>query len=115
MLVENSSDNVPVLAVSPGMTALTGFTQADLLGCSCVCLAGPDTSVSSLRRWVMSLWHASGRGCSTRLLLHKKDGSPFWAYILSCPLVLPKSSTESQQSLCIVVDITATRLKRVGK
>ena len=33
-------------AVSDGFTALTGFSQTDVVGCSCLCLAGESESLS---------------------------------------------------------------------
>lgn len=44
----------------------------------------------------------------------RKDGSPFWAYIFSCPLTAARGSA-AKQTLCLMLDITSSRLKRVGK
>jgi hypothetical protein len=52
---------------------------------------------------------------AVKLLLYRKDGSPFQAYVLSCPLVGGGRGGTARHTLLLLVDITSTRPKRVGK
>ncbi|GFR43165.1 hypothetical protein Agub_g4214 [Astrephomene gubernaculifera] len=74
-----------VCAVSPGFTALTGYSQSDVLGWNILSLCGPDSSERDMRKLLTSQW--SHTPTAVKLLCYKRDGTPFWAYVLSCPLV----------------------------
>nr|AML79578.1 putative LOV domain-containing protein [Dunaliella tertiolecta] len=43
-----------VSAVSAGFSAFTGYRQVDVLGSSCLCLAGPDSSPKALKKLVQA-------------------------------------------------------------
>ncbi|GFH23214.1 putative LOV domain-containing protein, partial [Haematococcus lacustris] len=53
-LCDSSEPGAPILTVSPGFTSLTGFNQPDMLGQTCLCLCGPDTSSKSMRKLVLA-------------------------------------------------------------
>ncbi len=65
-----------------------------------------------MRKWVASQW--ADKPVAVKLLSYRKDGSPFWAYVFSCPLTTSRGAA-AKHNLCVVVDITSSRLKRVGK
>ena len=83
-----------VCGVSPGFTALTGYSQADVLGWNLLCLCGPDSSERDMRRLITSQW--SHTPSLTKLLCYKRDGTPFWALVLSCPIT-PAAPQPPQQ------------------
>ncbi|KAL6756210.1 kinase-like domain-containing protein [Haematococcus lacustris] len=110
-LCDSSEPGAPILTVSPGFTSLTGFNQPDMLGQTCLCLCGPDTSSKSMRKLVLA--QQALKPTAVKLVCHRKDGSPFWAYFFSCPLSARGSN--SRYSLIIIMDITTSRVKRVGR
>nr|ADI46954.1 AMPKR1m [Volvox carteri f. nagariensis] len=71
-------------AVSPGFTVLTGYSQSDVLGWSLLCLCGPETAEKEMRKLITSQWAHSS--VAVKMLCYKRDGTPFWALVLSCPL-----------------------------
>ncbi|PNH06249.1 putative serine/threonine-protein kinase [Tetrabaena socialis] len=73
-----------ICAVSPGFCSLTGYSQADILGWDFLSLCGPDSSERDMRRLTSS--QCSRAPAVVRLLCYKRDGTPFWALVLSCPL-----------------------------
>nr|AML77961.1 putative LOV domain-containing protein [Dunaliella salina] len=109
----DASNGSTLAAVSTGFCKLTGYSQAEVLGNNCLCLAGPDSSHKAMKKLVQA--QAAAKPTAVKLLCYKKDGSPFWGYFFSCPLMPQGRLGSTQQTLCILVDITATRLKRVGK
>mmetsp|Transcript_33534 Transcript_33534/g.74200 ORF Transcript_33534/g.74200 Transcript_33534/m.74200 type:complete len:874 (-) Transcript_33534:546-3167(-) len=113
MITDNSQDSVPIVSVNSAFTALTGYSQAELVGCSCLTLCGPDSNVKSMKKLIMSHW--TDKAGAVKLLCYKKDGTPFWAYIFNCPMTADGRGSTAKHNLCVVVDITTTRLKRVGK
>ncbi|KAJ9505740.1 hypothetical protein QJQ45_029260 [Haematococcus lacustris] len=110
-LCDSSEPGAPILTVSPGFTSLTGFNQPDMLGQTCLCLCGPDTSSKSMRKLVLA--QQALKPTAVKLVCHRKDGSPFWAYFFSCPLSARGSN--SRYSLIVIMDITTSRVKRVGR
>ncbi|KAI8475532.1 MAG: hypothetical protein J3K34DRAFT_517347 [Monoraphidium minutum] len=85
---EGDGGACPVVAASPGAAALTGVSQDDLAGRSCLCLAGPNTAGSGMRK-LMAL-QLSGTAGWAKLLLYRRDGAPFWALVHACPFSRPR-------------------------
>lgn len=112
MLTDNSHDSSPIIAISPAFTNMTGYTQTDVIGCGCLCLAGPDTNQKQMKKLVLA--QRADKAAAVKLLCYRQDGSPFWAYWFSFPLTAGRGSS-ARHNLSIIVDITTSRLKRVGK
>jgi hypothetical protein len=101
-----------------------------------LCLAGPGTSNTSVRH--LTAAQLNGRQAILKMLLYKRDGSPFWAMVATCPLVVwnhqtalmtagsllqqppggsscvERSSGASTQ-LLLLMDVTSSTAKRVGR
>jgi hypothetical protein len=73
-----------ITACSCGVQSLTGYSQPDLAGCNVLCLAGPETSNSSMRHLLSA--QLKRQHAIQKMLLYRRDGSPFWAMAASCPL-----------------------------
>nr|BAU61590.1 AMP-activated protein kinase [Gonium pectorale]BAU61613.1 AMP-activated protein kinase [Gonium pectorale] len=73
-----------VCAVSPGFTALTGYSQSDVYGWNLLCLCGQDSCEQEMRKLLTSQWAHSP--VAAKFLCYKRDGTPFWAMVLSFPL-----------------------------
>jgi hypothetical protein len=126
-----------IAGCSGGACWLTGYSQLDLSGCAVLRLAGPGTSNTSMRHLMAA--QSSGSHSSMKVLLYKRDGSPFWAMAATCPLMgwkhrtapttLAAGSLQQQQQqqpgggsgvdrnmqLLLLVDITSSTAKRLGK
>lgn len=75
MLCDRSIPGLPIVGLSDGVSKLTGYTAADLIGQSCRTLQGPKTEVDA----VTSLSGAirSGSRNKTTITNYTKLGSPF--------------------------------------
>lgn len=111
IITDSSMEHVPILQVSSGFTAMTGYEPNDVTGATSLCLTGPETSVKTMKKFCLS--HRNNKPGAVKLLCYKKDGTPFWAYVFNCPL--SGDSVVLKQHLCVIMDITTTRHKRVGK
>lgn len=112
-MVDITSDAGPsICSTSAAFTMLTGFEAADVLGCSLLALCGPDSAEREMRR--LDACQRGHKPCAVKLLCYKRDGTPFWGYVFSCP-VANSTRQPPRHALCLVVDITTARLKRVGK
>nr|AML79213.1 putative LOV domain-containing protein [Volvox aureus] len=82
----NGSPQLPaaICTVSPGFTALTGYSQSDVVGWNMLCLCGPDSPEKDMRKLITSQWGHTPT--AVKMLCYKRDGTPFWALVLSCPL-----------------------------
>jgi len=70
--------------VSPGFTAMTGYTSADAVGKNCRFLQGPATDRSAIATLREAL--DVGRGCTVELLNFRKDGTAFWNSVAISPI-----------------------------
>lgn len=111
-VVDISSQSTPISSTSAAFTELTGYGQQDVLGWNMLCLCGPDSGEREMRKLITSQW--AQKPCGVKLLCYKADGTPFWAFVYSCP-VTPSRKQPAKYALCLIVDITTSRLKRVGK
>ena len=77
-------DDLPLVAVSRGFTALTGYREAEILGRNCRFLQGEHTdprAVTFIRRGL-----DSSRPVVVTLLNYRKDGTPFWNRLAINPI-----------------------------
>jgi|GEM_PF-1217681 len=73
-----------ILSVNPAFIAMTGYTQADVVGRTCVFLQGLGTAVeavATLRRALLE-----ERIVSVELLNYPKAGEPFWNHLTIAPV-----------------------------
>lgn len=124
-----SSSVARISSCSSELAVMTGYSQAELCHCSILGLMGPDTSSSTTRHFIAA--QLAGRPAVAKLLLYRKDGSPFWALVASCPLLVQQSGgltgadtaqpqqqqqqEQQQQHLMVVINTTAARLPKIGK
>ena len=96
LLLDPTSSSGTVTHVTPGLQALTDYSPHDLLGCSYLTLAGPETAHGSMRKAMSAVLGC--RQAAVKMLLYKLNGSPFWAQVLICPLCGgPQQQGQSQQ------------------
>lgn len=123
------TSDVVVKSCSGHLASLTGYSQADLQDSSILALLGPDTSSSSTRHFLAA--QLSGKAAVAKLLLYRKDGSPFWALLATSPCDVQQAAatntaggavqqqhqedSEQKQHVVLVVNITSSRQRRVGK
>jgi diguanylate cyclase (GGDEF)-like protein/PAS domain S-box-containing protein len=83
-VVDATNPTYPVVYVNPAFSALTGYSQAELLGRNLRFLQGDDREQDARHRMRESL----DRGESSRVLLrnYRKDGSLFWNEMTVVPL-----------------------------
>ena len=77
-------DDLPLVAVSRGFTAMTGYREAEILGQNCRFLQGEHTdprAVTFIRRGLQT-----GRPVVVTLLNYRKDGTPFWNRLAINPI-----------------------------
>ncbi|KAG0142594.1 hypothetical protein CROQUDRAFT_662383 [Cronartium quercuum f. sp. fusiforme G11] len=74
----------PIVMVSPGFIAITGYERTEILGRNCRFLQGPRTSATSIGRIRQAL--RSGKPCVELLLNYRRDGSPFYCLLNIIPL-----------------------------
>jgi len=67
-----------------GFETISGYTEAEMLGCSCACLQGPGTNAAS--RQAMEAAIAAGQPFQGDLLNDRKDGTPFWNALSFAPV-----------------------------
>eukprot|EP00934_Nitzschia_sp_Nitz4_P003025 Nitzschia sp. Nitz4//scaffold11_size288233//177995//179215//NITZ4_000788-RA/size288233-snap-gene-0.54-mRNA-1//-1//CDS//3329534116//3015//frame0 len=74
----------PIVFVSQGFLAMTGYTLDQVLGRNCRFLQGPDTDPSAVRKIRDTL--EAGEDASMCLLNYKADGTPFWNQLMIASL-----------------------------
>ena len=74
----------PVTYCNPAFLAITGYTEAEVLGRNCRFLQGEKTDPESVRE-IRTALHA-GQGCQVTLLNYKKDDTPFWNTLVLSPV-----------------------------
>lgn len=58
---------------------------------------------------------ALGRPLAAKLLCYRKDGSPYWAFVLSCPMQSDASMSLARANLVIMLEVTTSKVIKVGK
>lgn len=121
-----------VVGISDGFASLTGYTRDELKGHSLTALCGAGSNQDVVSRLYRKIQTAVG--VVLRVQCARKDGSPFWAVIATCPVVQHPGATSSHaghhsnsgggasggggavlRTLCFLQDVTASKPKRVGK
>ncbi|KAF9513070.1 hypothetical protein BS47DRAFT_1485914 [Hydnum rufescens UP504] len=74
----------PIVLVSDGFNAVTGYPRNQIVGRNCRFLQGPGTTQESVQRVRDGL--NSGEGCNELLLNYRRDGSPFYCLLCIIPL-----------------------------
>jgi two-component system, cell cycle sensor histidine kinase and response regulator CckA len=95
----------PLIYVSPGFTAITGFTAEEAIGRNCRFLQGPETDPAAVAAIREALLH--GKPCRVELLNYRRDGSTFWNELS----IAPVSDNQGNISHFVVVqtDVTSRR------
>jgi PAS domain S-box-containing protein len=75
MLCDRGIPGLPIVGMSEGVTKLTGYDPADLIGQSCRILQGPKTELDAVTS--MSAALRKGSACRVTLTNYTKLGSPF--------------------------------------
>ena len=77
------SDN-PIIAVNAAFCALTGYSEAEVIGRNCRFLRGPDTENGQTEKLRSSVY--GQRPALAELINYRKDGSPFRNGVMIAPL-----------------------------
>jgi diguanylate cyclase (GGDEF)-like protein/PAS domain S-box-containing protein len=81
-LITDAGQNI--LHAGPRFEAITGYSEADVLGRNCRLLQGPGTDPEVLVALRTAL--AAGEDFRGEILNYRKDGSPFWNSLTITPL-----------------------------
>jgi len=74
----------PLIYANPAFLALTGYTEAEVIGHNCRFVQGPETdpaAVATIRDAIRE-----GRQTTVQMLNYGKDGTPFWNELLVSPV-----------------------------
>ncbi|KAF7298734.1 hypothetical protein MIND_00820900 [Mycena indigotica] len=74
----------PIVLVSDGFVAITGYPRSQIIGRNCRFLQGPGTPPASVQRIRDGL--NSGKGCTELLLNYRRDGEPFYCLLCIIPV-----------------------------
>lgn len=85
IIVADATDpELPIIYVSPGFEAMTGYKASEILGKNCRFLQGPDTdpeTVKNIRKKLLL-----GNGFSVEILNYHKNGRSFWNELTINPI-----------------------------
>jgi PAS domain S-box-containing protein len=93
----------PIVAANAAFCALTGYSEAEIVGRNCRFLAGPGTEPAMTERIRASI--RSLRPSLTEILNYRKDGTPFRNAVLIAPLFGPGG--EARYFLGSQIDVDA--------
>ncbi|KAK9815615.1 hypothetical protein WJX72_006892 [[Myrmecia] bisecta] len=122
IFVTGGSSDAPIVNTSPGFQELLGYGDSDVQGMCCLCVCGPETDKKAMKAAITA--QRAGQAGATKLLCYRKDGTPFWGELFNFPLGAPPSADDmdspapaqlQQQHLCILVDVTSNKQKRIGR
>ena len=101
----------PIVYASDGFLRMTGYGPDEVIGRNCRFLQGEKTDA----RDVSELRDAIKRGdrWSVRLLNYKKDGTPFWNYLVIAPVKLADGTVVKY--IGVQVDVTEVKDADTGK
>ncbi len=77
------ADN-PLIAVNAAFCALTGYTEAEVIGRNCRFLRGPDTENGQTQKLRTAVY--GQHSALAELINYRKDGSPFRNAVMIAPL-----------------------------
>lgn len=139
---ETTGPECNIIGVASSFAQLTGFTSSDVLGLNCLCLCGPGSDRNSMRLIIAGL-RASGSMIHTPVLAYKRGGEPQWLAVYCLPLSQPGRGARDLEEpwdaehdaarelssylasssgdpmththICLLMDITSSKHRRVGK
>lgn len=88
-LITDANQNI--VYVSPSFTAMTGYTQTDLVGKNCRVLQGVGTDPVTRKQIRDRL--TFGETFDGKILNYRKDGSPFWTSLKILPMHVGTTAT----------------------
>ena len=94
-----------VVEANPAFLAMTGYTEAEVVGQKCTIFNGPQTGKSTLRRFVDSITRQ--RKFSGETFNYRKDGSGFWNELSVSPVY--DAQGKLSHFICINTDISARK------
>lgn len=85
IVVTSSADSdYAMIYCNPAFEKMTGYSQAEILGCNCRMLQGPETDPEALKQIRQAL--QAGVECLVTLKNYRADGSLFWNEIAIYPM-----------------------------
>ena len=84
VISDASQPDYPMVYVNPAFLALTGYSEAEVLGRNCRFLQGPDSDPEAVRALHDAVHN--GHRCQTLVLNYRKDGTEFWNEITVSPV-----------------------------
>lgn len=84
LLVDALDPDMPIVFTNPAFLAITGYAQQEVIGRNCRFLQGPDTDPAAVAE--MRAGIRERRDVSVTLLNYRKDGTPFWNYLVISPV-----------------------------
>lgn len=84
LMVDALAPDMPIVFTNPAFLAITGYAREEVMGRNCRLLQGPDTDpavVAEIRAGIREQ-----RDVSVTLLNYRKDGMPFWNYLVISPV-----------------------------
>lgn len=93
----------PILYVNLAFEQATGYTLAEVVGCSGRFLQKEPETPTAINTWQTAL--QAGRSCVVTLQTYRKDGSTFWAEVQVTPL--PDAFGQVSHFMEVQLDITA--------
>jgi diguanylate cyclase (GGDEF)-like protein/PAS domain S-box-containing protein len=88
VITDPKQPNNPIIFTNPGFTAVTGYTQEEVLGRNCRFLQGEETDAATLRQLREAIAQSCPHTCV--LLNYRKDGTPFWNELSVNPVFDPQ-------------------------
>ena len=76
--------DMPVVAANAAFEALSGYSQAEIVGRNCRFLQGPGTDATTIARIATCL--GSEQGCIQWLVNYRRNGSQFWNLLFISPV-----------------------------
>ncbi|MGB3403007.1 MAG: PAS domain S-box protein [Microcoleaceae cyanobacterium] len=88
VVTSGAESDYAMLYCNPAFEKITGYSQAEILGCNCRMLQGPDSDPQTIDQIRQAL--QTGLECMVTLKNYRKDGSAFWNEIAIYPMRDPK-------------------------
>ena len=76
--------DLPMVAINPAFTKVTGYSEAESVGRNCRFLQGPRTDPESAPRIRTCL--EAGQGCIEWIVNYRRDGTAFWNLLFISPV-----------------------------
>lgn len=83
-IADMRADDAPLIYVNDGFEALTGYTEAEIVGQNCRFLQGSETAEEPVARMRAAI--ADDDSVQVELRNYRKDGEQFWAEVTLTPI-----------------------------